>query len=434
MRRRIRPSEVIVVSATLASLLLLAPSVPAAHAPAADPGYRGAATASAIHVSAITTQTARTVSVDVGVANAAVDSKGLKQVDSALRRKIVPAGIAKIHARAHSTIAEVGTFLTPPDADAQIKPWVAITDAPGGEKVDKVVVNTSVSQAAFVELLRNTSDARWSPNACPVDGPITTAEQHAARVEVLETGDDAKTPREHGFDKPVAGLDAERGGPRRATTHGTASQTLIDGAGEGLALESLSQTTLAPVTLFQGTASEFTVEIDGPAFLRAVADGTPGGAQVTYRAPLVSVIQGGEVRQVVPSAPVRIRVPDAPDAIAEVSLGVMQPLPGDDETEAKDGTRAAAQANVVLVKLLDFQTQGLEVLTVALGHMEATAEVPPDGIECAQVLGVTIEREPPRPQAAPAALPRTGIPATMVAGSLALALAALGGRALRRVR
>ncbi|HVL33664.1 MAG TPA: hypothetical protein VM600_08820, partial [Actinomycetota bacterium] len=298
---------------------------------------------------------------------------------------IVPAQPDK-HALGRSSVVEVGAGLSPAEAENQIRPFRAEVLAPGADPVDTSVLRQALSTIAFTDLIRTAGSAKWNGTTCVVGEPIAEGKQHLARVELLERDDDEETAADQGFDHPVVGLDAHQAGPPRASSSMISQQVLYKGNGPGLGLFSVATATLAPVTFFEGEPNEFTIEVSGLAALVARADGTSGGASVTYRAPVVSVIQEGESRQVVPSAPIVVRLPSTGDAVAAVKVSTMEPLPAPHglgtTTQTADGTRAAAQAHIVEVTLLDAAAQGLRGATIALGHLEAAALVPRDGIVC----------------------------------------------------
>lgn len=388
-------------AAALACILALALAAPvfASHGPQAPGGpYSGFSSGAVIHVDALTLGTQRAADVEVGLADASVNSEGLRKVNNEYSRPIVPEDRAK-HSRGHSSIVEAGVLLSPPDIDNTVKPFEAETRAPGGEAVNAAVTNPplAVSPAVFIDLLRDSSAARWNADTCVIGVPISQGEQFAARVEALETGDDAATPTESGFDKPVVGIDAVTGGVPRAASH-VVSKEQIYRSGNTFGLMSVTATTLAPVTLLQGTANEFTIEVDGPAVLTAMADGKAGGAKVDYKAPLVSVIQNGTVQQVLPNEPLTLELPGGTDNLAVIKLSVLEPIKTDrgglgSSTSAPNGTKAAGQTSVVEVKLLDTVSQNLRGATISLGHMEAQSVVPAGGIQCP--LPVTKVASPP---------------------------------------
>lgn len=370
----------------VAAIAMLFPGIASAtHGPAAPGGpYAGYATGSVVHVDALTTDDLRVANLEVGVANAVVGSSGLEALASEHRRPIVPDEAAAAHSRAAGSVVEAGLLLGPPEAANQVAPFRAESISPGGTDVSTSLLNTAVGPVAFVDLAHRGAATRWNDDTCVIGEPIASGEQHLARAEVLETADDPETPATNGFDAAVAGLDAHRAGPPRASSSVRAVEQIYRGNAWGL--QSVVATTLAPVTFLEGTPNEFTVEVDGPAFLSATADGTSGGADVTFGVPLVTVIQSGVASEVLPGEPFEIRIPQAGDAIAEVRIGVADPLPAPkglgDALAAGNGTRAAAQAHVVEVKLLDLVSQDLRGATVALGHMEAAVTVPSGGITC----------------------------------------------------
>src|SRR5207244_6735826 len=105
---------------------------------------------------------------------------------------------------------------------------------------------------------------------------ISFGQQRVAKAQLLDMG----TPTVDGFTSAVLGVAADSvpTGDRGATQT-FAEEILRKGRGQGLALESASTATVAPVTFLSGTPNEFTIEVGGPAYLTATADGTPGGAK-----------------------------------------------------------------------------------------------------------------------------------------------------------
>lgn len=366
------------------STLLVAAGIPAAGPVGAASGdYDGYAHGSVIHVDAVTANTTRVADLEVGVSNAAVDSAGLKRTLNEYSREIIPADLGNKHSRGHSSIAELG-LVHAPDARNQLVPFEASSVSPGGADVDDAVLSQTVAPLVHVDVLRNVATSRWNADTCVIGEPIATGEQHVARAQVLEQGADDATDN---FDGAVAGIHADSVGPDRAATSVISMESLYV-KGSRVGLQSLTTATLAPVTLLQGTPNEFTLEFSGPAFLRAIADGGNGGAAVEFRVPLVTIIRGDAISTVLPGQEVNITVPATGDAIASVKVGVLA------ESEEKgNGTGSSAIANVVEVKLLDVASQNFRGATVAIGHMEASTNVPAGGIDCP--LPVTKSANPP---------------------------------------
>jgi hypothetical protein len=123
--------------------------------------------------------------------------------------------------------------------------------------------------------------------------------------------------------------------------------------------------------------------------------------------------------------------------MAEIAIGepprAIGGAAGSSPTASADGTRAAAAVDVVRVRALPGAPAELADLRV--GHMEASAEVPSGGIDCAELRQPVVTPAPETKvlSATSEPLARTGAAtaATVVAGAL-LAAAAGGGIALSR--
>ena len=353
---------------------------------AARTTYAGYATGSAVHVDAGTASQGRLLNVDAGIVDAAVDESGLKKRLSIYERPVVPKADASLHARARSSVLDVGVLLDPPESPAQLQPFAVVSEAPPGEEKDDALLDQDIHPVVSVSLAEREADTNWFDNSCVLGEPISEGRQSLASLELLDSAEN--------FDQPLVTLVADD--PTRAvTTIQAREQIFLTGPGRG-GLQSVTTATIAPVTLFEGTANEFTIEFGGPAALSASADGTPGGADVIFRAPLVTVVQDGSRSTVAPSEPTTITVPTTGQPLAEVRIGTVDPLPGpagvNDGTAMQNGTAAAAVVNVVEVTLFDVDDPRLTGATVAIGHMEASSMVPAGGIECG--LPVTKDANP----------------------------------------
>ena len=376
-----RASKTLVAAVFATSLFALSPGL----AQNAGAPYHGYANGTIIHVDALTTDGTRVADAELGIGSAQVDSEGLSKVHNVYQRVVVPGTTSAKHVGAHSSILEAGALLSPPDAENTVKPFIATT-FDNDEPVDESVVREAVSPIAFVELLTNKAATVWNGDACVLGEPMADGQQRVSRLDVLETGDDPDTPELAGFDKPLFALEGFSAGPRRGVSDVISREWLYVGNGGNFGLYSVTTTTLMPVTLFGGTENELTVEIAGPAYLVARADGSPGGAVVAYSAPLVSLIQGGVATTLLPDKPYIIDEPDSNNPLIKIRVNAVEPLPGPNgiagDTTLGNGTKAAAVANVLEVTLLD-DVAGLKPgATFALGHMEAAATVPAGGITC----------------------------------------------------
>jgi hypothetical protein len=384
------------VTRALAGVTLLAGSLLVVPGGAqAATGYRGTAHGAIVHVDALTLNAMRIADAEVGTSGAQVDSNGMKKVLNVYRRAIVAGAPEGAHSGSTANIVGAGVLLSPPDAAHLIKPFTASHFSPGTDAaVDTSVLKQSLAPVAFADVIHNTADSEWN-SSCVIGAPIALGRERVALADVVETADNAATPATSGFDHPLVGVDAGDGGLRRGASETVSFEQIYESA-HGLGLWSASAATIAPVTLLKGTANEFSIEVGGLSYLVARSDGSPGGASVVFKVPLITVTQGTTTQTVLPGNPIVLRAPTTGDALAQIKVGVAEALPGSGLGTALTsaaGTIAAAQGNVVEVTLLDAVAQGLRGATVAIGHLEATSTVPAGGISCS--LPVTKAANPP---------------------------------------
>src|SRR5437588_11153507 len=93
----------------------------------------------------------------------------------------------------------------------------------------------------------------------------------------------------------------------RAVGQAKSFMHLVPNADGTFGLQSETHETVAPITLFKGTANELRIELLGEWVLRATATGKPGGASVTYApagnpsptTPLISITPPGSPTQII---------------------------------------------------------------------------------------------------------------------------------------
>lgn len=381
-----------VVAVAAASLAVSSFSFFAPSANAAAPGpYSGYAHASAVHVDAITNGATRIANVDAGVTNAAVNSAGLSQVETAHNRNVIPDAAIGKKSVGHSQLVEVG-LAGAPNAEGQIQgpplPGPTAAFAPGEQaKAESLIPRTTQAPLINALAVHRTATPVWNGSTCVLGEPISEGTFEAARVEVLDQNDNTATPN---FDTETVGIAANADGPDRDAVNEVSLTQLYDGTGAGFGLMAATMSTIAPVTLFEGTANELTVEVLGPAVLRAMADGTPGGAKVEFSAPAVSIIQNGVRNVILPNDQLKlIQLPAEDGGVLEIRIGQL-----DVNDKASNGTSARAIGSVVTVELLDGAADALKVATVAIGQVEAAVSVPAGGIQCE--LRVEVDADPPQ--------------------------------------
>ncbi|GAA4749809.1 hypothetical protein GCM10023350_38680 [Nocardioides endophyticus] len=157
----------------------------------------------------------------------------------------------------------------------------------------------------------------------------------------------------------------------------TSQHTQLVGRTGGDAVRATASGSTVDVELLGGAA---TIKVLDPAVLTATAGGTSGSADVTYDAPAVSVVAGGQ-SYAVPSngSPVSIALPANPGLSLEVSAPGLA-----SQTESADGSSASGSATVLHVAL---GLAGSSLLDVDLLPLSAAATAPAGGVDCARSAG-----------------------------------------------
>jgi hypothetical protein len=264
---------------------------------------------------------------------------------------------------------------------------------PVAKPVTKTVGPVPAGPLAWASLLTGTASANADRSFCALGDDLSNGTANAADVQLLDTG--TSTPA--GLASPVLSADAPT--PDRAVSNST-SRTLFvaqrdeKGKLQGPDMGVLSEVreTIAPVTFFKGTPNQFTIEVLGEWVLQTVATGIGGGSYVHYgpvnatpSTPILRVVQASGTQtltfqDVFGNAGQAITIP----GIAEIVIGeaprAINGATGSKPTTSNDGTNTSAAVDVVRVRSLPGAPADLA--DVRLGHMEASATVPNDGVSC----------------------------------------------------
>lgn len=390
-RSPLRRAAAASVASTLASTFLFLGALGTPAAAAAPGPYSGYAHSSAVHLDAVTNGTTRLVNVDAAVANAAIDSAGLEQTLTAHQRPVIDASKLGKNSYASSRLLDVG-LAQAPSASGQVKldlpSTQTIAAAPGDDAVSAELLRQQVSTIANATVLQRSATPQWNGTTCIIGEPIAEGTFSAARLELVDQSADPATSN---FDGELIGITGDSAGPDRDAVNSVSLQQLYDGAGEGFGLLAATMQTIAPVTLFEGSPNEVTIELLGAAVLRVMADGTPGGAKVEFEAPAVSVIQKGVRTVYAPNDTLDvIEIPTDSGGVLQLRIGQL-----DERTTASNGTAAKARGAVVTLRVLGGSPapEGFTGGTLAIGHVEAAVTVPAGGILCP--LRVEVDATPP---------------------------------------
>jgi uncharacterized protein DUF11 len=341
-------------------------------------GYAAYGTASVIHAHALQVGEQRLENTDAAFSGAAFSSAQIPEMKNEMARVINPA-LAAGNAYARGSGLEVGLGINQSDANQIVPGSIAEAKAPPStELVSKQVPNVSVPPVVSADLLRGQAQAKAN-SACTTGIDLSYGLGYAANLALINTtvASAAETPdravsqsRSHTF------LVAQDGTPSPIRKFGLASET---------------RQTIAPVTLFKGTANEITLEFAGEWVLRTVADGKSGKVfygpgDVTPNTPLLRILRPSQPVQEILSTqalfgPGGLTIDVSP--LLKVSIGTPPRMIGgaDNSKPVETATLAAAAADVVRVTLLSAE-ESLTAADVRIGHMENATAVPEGGIEC----------------------------------------------------
>jgi hypothetical protein len=402
-----RLSRAIVVISAVALVLTMGVPFAVAATPIASADFGGTATATILHADALQQSTTRVVNADVAFSGATVDSKGIATpLLNEMTRPVQPALAGKF-SYGRGTGLEVGLGIKP-DGEPNVVTLPGKVEAsalPSTDLQTKEVLKQTISPVAFASVLRGQAQARWlAGNDCILGADLSRGLGYAADVQLVGTG--TVPAGQEGLGNPLVSADAPS--PDRAVSQSFSHTTLVrqvakDGKtllGPDFGLMSETRMTIAPITLFKGTANQLTIEVAGEWVLRAVATGLPTGGYVFYgpadvspQTPLLRTINAsGQVTNILTSQAIfgaKGLVVPIPN-VAEIVIGepprAIGGATGSNPLESADGTSAAGAVDVVRVKLLEQKDSSGNVTAraadIRVGHAEVTARVPAGGISC----------------------------------------------------
>jgi hypothetical protein len=384
-----------VAAVGLVALLVFVIGGAANAVPFNEADFSGYATGNIAHLDVAETapDAAKLADVEEAFTGAAVNSRGLTEIQNEMNRIVSPADAAK-RTYGRGSGLEIGLNVDPATANQLELQRADASAPPNSGPVMEEVLGLPVNPIAYASVLRGAAEANWSNNAtCVLGRDLSNGLGYAADAQLINTGEQNEDGT---FQAPLLAADAT-GNPDRRVAHSFSHEFLAvqqDKAGAPLGLKfglmSEVRMTIAPVTLFKGTENETTIEFLGEWVLRAAAGGVPGSSHIFYGpgdmdldTTILRIIQGGE-------EPLDINFQDilGPDGVvipipglANIAIGENpRAIDGDAESDpviAANGTSAAAAVDVVRVDLLDGA-----LLDLRIGHMEVSSTVPVGGIDC----------------------------------------------------
>ncbi|HVV35024.1 MAG TPA: hypothetical protein VHC63_00355 [Acidimicrobiales bacterium] len=222
-----------------------------------------------------------------------------------------------------------------------------------------------LSPIAQLEAAKASAHAVWgsSDTACIAPGsPIATSTSTVLDASLLGLG----APLGDSLVSVVNG-----NGGAAFTKSDVGLVNVANQANKGLNSTVLDQVT--GVVLFKGTANEITLNVVAPPTVSATATGTAATSTVSYNEPVVQVIQGGSVTDVLNASNINTEI-TIPGVVLDLSLGQLKNV-------VKTNNEASGTASLLELKVLDI-TKTLTLADVAIAPMAVKATVPTGGVEC----------------------------------------------------
>lgn len=393
--------------AGLSLLLAMAAVTPAsAQVPVSEAEFDAYATGAAIHAEGLEQPTLqdptsfRVVDSEVAFSGATVDSTGLNGAKYNEYGALVQPekGTSNSYGRGYGLDVAITSEGGTDDPLLRFAGLAEATAPPTEGPVINEIGPVDADPLAYASVLRGGAYAAWEePDPCIIGRNFSSGLGYAAETELVDQ--DGAADETASLEQPVLSTGA---GDEAAVR--SLSRNYLDGqvnaqgepAGNALALVAETRQEIAPVTFFEGTPNQFTIEVL-PVALRAHAGGTAessflhyGPADESPNTPVVRITtvddQGNEVvegefttQQVFGDEGLIIEALP----LAEIAIGEdPRAIGGGAETQPTvTPTTVSGAVDVVRVRLLSDDGTG-EASEVRIGHMEVAATVPAGGLTC----------------------------------------------------
>jgi hypothetical protein len=222
-----------------------------------------------------------------------------------------------------------------------------------------------LSPIASLEAAKASSHAVWGANdtTCIAPGtPIATSTSTVLDANVLGVGDPIG-------DALVSVVNGNGGAAFTKSSVG-----LVNVAGQtnkGVQSTVLDQVT--GVVLFKGSANEVTINVVAPPTISATATGTAGTSTVTYNQPILQIVQGGQITDILNASNINTEI-TVPGVVLHLSIGVLSNV-------VKSNTEASGNTALLHVDVFDV-TDTFLLARAEIAPMAVKATVPAGGVEC----------------------------------------------------
>jgi hypothetical protein len=348
----------------------------------ASGGFAGYGTGTVFQTDALLSGKKRASDIELAFSGSAYTSSPLGARQNELARPVAPA-LAADNGFGRGRTVEIGFNTEGDEANqVQLDGRSEAKAPPSQDLVTKELTDVHLEPLVNADALRAQAAARSATNGCVVGSDLAYGMGSATDAALVAQGE-----------QQAALLSTSAAEPPRGVSQSVSRTRLVPQAGPGagrFGLVSESRQTIAPVTLFDGTPNEFTVEVAGEWVLRAVSDGKTGsvtfGPDMTEdpERPVLRILDkdGKPLNQVTLDDFIGERGAVIETEVAQIVIGEdPRAIDGNEDSKpTATGTLAAAAVDVVRLVTANEADSGTTNLRV--GHMEVGVAVPAGGVPC----------------------------------------------------
>lgn len=370
-----RVARVLLAVVVTGSLLVFSPVSPA-NAQLSTQPFAAYGSGTAVALNAATLGTTTVANVQAAHSGGSVDSTGLTETLNDQFGQVVQPALPDKNAYGRGSGVEVGLLTAnpqPTNVNQLILTQIAEAAAP--PPTDLITKETPIDLPGIltISLARGQAQATYDPEFCPIGRPLTYGKGYVENLALLgglvgtaQTGDSA--------------------------SESTTVTYLVPNGDGTFGVVSESRQIIAPINLLpvNVAGTSIVVEVLGPLVMKATATGKPGDPRNGISYPGTPTLR---VRTITLGISTSIIDLSLQDLLGSGGLNLPIPLLGSvtagtpptglngtgAPTVAADGTVAAASVDAIRVIL---NPLGIEVLDLAVGHIEAAALAPAGGVIC----------------------------------------------------
>ncbi len=369
-----RIARVLLAVVVTGSLLVFSPV--SANAQLSTQPFAAYGSGTAIALNAATVGTTTVANLQAAHSGGSVDSTGLTETLNDQFGQVVQPALPDKNAYGRGSGVEVGLLTANPQpTNVNTIILTQIAEAAAPPITDLVVKETPIDLPGIltVSLARGQAQATYDPEFCPIGRPLTYGQGYVENLVALNG---------------LAGTSQTGDSASESTT-----VTYLVPNGDGtFGVVSESRQIIAPINLLpvNVAGTSIIVEVLGPLTMKATATGKPGDPRNGISYPGTPTLR---VRTITLGISTNIIDLSLQDLLGSGGLNLPIPLLGSvtagtpptgldgtgAPTVAADGTVAAGAVDAIRVIL---NPLGIEVLDLAVGHIEAAALAPAGGVTC----------------------------------------------------